>query len=526
MFKLFYDLNKIHLFIITAFCLSLMSCDQRGAVTLTNYSQQSAPVVYGTPTSNWPAVGALVVDSGGDWGAFCTGTLITSQWILTAAHCVDELVSDIPIASISFYVGTNANNPDYGEHYEAYQKFIHPNWNYSSSLANDIALILLQSSVPNSVAAPIDMNTQSLSSGMDLTFVGYGINNAINESGAGLKRYGTSTIDTVYSTSFEYAPGVNNALTCRGDSGGPNFIGTSGSEKISGITSAGDQDCKYFTECTRVDAFSDWINTTISQNTPISCDLLGKDCGSKACFFTGADEEYFCFASKNISVGSGCSTIAATQQCKDGAYCADLYEGEICYAFCRELADCPDGKKCGKVFENIPDLGLCLTSCAITGGDCTQGTACFPKYEGANICRQSTGGELDDTCDPNPTNVNAALPCTDGLLCVQTDDSEPHVGTCKQLCETSSDCFSGQTCNIPVFPNISDIGFCLGQACSPGSFGCIGPCTCDKTTGCDEDCSCDPDCDDNKQLCSSLHLGAESWLLPICILFWRRRLRA
>ena len=76
--------GKMGSLLVVAFCF-LAACAQRGSGDGTP-SQVDRPIYYGTPDSN-PAV--VAITNGPGMGFFCSGTLITPNVVLTAAHCLE-----------------------------------------------------------------------------------------------------------------------------------------------------------------------------------------------------------------------------------------------------------------------------------------------------------------------------------------------------------------------------------------------------------------------------------------------------
>lgn len=180
------------------------------------------PIVGGEQTDDWPAVGALAV-CGDTCDTFCTATLIAPSWILTAAHCVDE-VKDTPPGGVAFLVGPAADNPDAQAAVVSWQQ--HPDFGVrevagTPTLTYDLALGELEQALDD--IAPLPLNVGAVNGAWldaGFTYVGYGFS-ADDADDAGTKRVVSLPLveyDNYNLIGLDRDGGSN---TCFGDSGGP-----------------------------------------------------------------------------------------------------------------------------------------------------------------------------------------------------------------------------------------------------------------------------------------------------------------
>jgi secreted trypsin-like serine protease len=192
-----------------------------------------------------PNVGGLVSPtqySDGTW-LYCSGTLISPTVFLTAAHCGEEGER----VGVTFDPAYQAGDKVYNGTFHA-----DPAYPGSTSDAHDIAVVVLDKAVKGITPAllPRADSLSGLSSTQQFTSVGYGAYEVTNSPGGhqylydDVRMVATGTLNATNKTWLRISmnPSTGNGGTCYGDSGGPNFLGTS--QVVAAITITGDSVCR------------------------------------------------------------------------------------------------------------------------------------------------------------------------------------------------------------------------------------------------------------------------------------------
>jgi V8-like Glu-specific endopeptidase len=192
-----------------------------------------------------PSVGGLVSPtqySDGTW-IYCSATLISPTVVLTAAHCGEEGEA----VTVTF-------DPAYQDGDRVYTGTFHadPAYPGNQSDAHDIAVVVLDKAVKGITpsALPKADSLSALPANQLFTSVGYGAYEVTNSPGGhqylynDVRMVATGTLNSTNKTWLRISmnPATGDGGTCYGDSGGPNFLGTT--DIIAAITITGDAICR------------------------------------------------------------------------------------------------------------------------------------------------------------------------------------------------------------------------------------------------------------------------------------------
>ena len=222
-------------------------------------------IVFGEPDGNQhPNVGGLVAAhaySDGTW-LYCSGTLISPTVFLTAAHC-DEGTAQVTVTFSSAY--------EDGDKTYTGTFYADPLYTWKQDDPHDIAVVVFDKPVKKITPArlPAAGSLSDLSGSQQFTSVGYGAYEVTNQPGGhqflynDVRMVATGTLNAVTPTWLRISmnPATGNGGTCYGDSGGPNFLGTT--DIIAATTITGDAICRS-------------TNVTYRLDTPSAREFLGQ----------------------------------------------------------------------------------------------------------------------------------------------------------------------------------------------------------------------------------------------------------
>ncbi|XP_062316171.1 chymotrypsin-C-like [Osmerus eperlanus] len=228
---------------------------------------------------SWPWQISLQYNREGEWRHTCGGTLISDQWVLTAAHCISSKQYRVALGK------HNLINEEEGSLYVAPAKIVvHEKWT-QLFIRNDIALIKLETPVTfsDSVMAAclpeagflLPHNEPCYVTGWGRISTGGPIADDLQQALLPVVDHATCTLPDwwgfMVAETMVCAGGDGIVSGCNGDSGGPlSCRNAEGSWEVHGIVSFGlGLSCNYPkkpTVFTQVSSYRDWIDNTMVSN--------------------------------------------------------------------------------------------------------------------------------------------------------------------------------------------------------------------------------------------------------------------
>uniref|UniRef100_A0A3B5LUW3 Peptidase S1 domain-containing protein n=1 Tax=Xiphophorus couchianus TaxID=32473 RepID=A0A3B5LUW3_9TELE len=267
-----------------AFLLTLKFC---GAAPLNTRSDTRIVGGQEAAAGAWPWQAQLVIQ-----GGLCGGSLINSQWVLSAAHCFKSTRDMSPVSfststsGVTVYLGLQSLTSSANVvSRSAAQIIVHPDYN-SNTNDNDVALVQLFSAVTfTNYVRPVCLAADGsvFPSGLDCWVTGWG-----TLSYGGVVYYDISqTLQEVdvpivsnSQCSASYSTLTNNMLcagltnggkdSCQGDSGGP-LVTKNGTVWVqAGVVSYGNGCAQpgYPGVYARISNYQTWINSQVSGEQP------------------------------------------------------------------------------------------------------------------------------------------------------------------------------------------------------------------------------------------------------------------
>jgi MYXO-CTERM domain-containing protein len=253
------------------------------ALPLAQAGDAAPKIVNGDEEADHPAVVSLGADFGSQRFSLCTGSIVTTRIILTAAHCGQDIPPSIIASAGRAFLGEDIEAPDH--ELRLVDMVLHPNYvPLESGLGGqisefDLAVVVLEEDAP---VAPIPLHLDPVTEddlGREMLSVGYGASSG-SGAGSGKKRSAVLILDD-FDDQHLYTDANENPTRgniCSGDSGGPQMLQSDdGVWEQWAVHSWGYQGCGGLSASARADVAADWLMEQIEavHGTTDLCEAQG-----------------------------------------------------------------------------------------------------------------------------------------------------------------------------------------------------------------------------------------------------------
>lgn len=222
----------------------------------------SAPAYAATPVATPAAIiggdakytSSVVALLDGAGQAFCSGTLIRRNVVITAAHCINGNV----VASVRKTDNTHTPGPVVAVQDAIAMPAI------GLSPASDVALLLLAAPLQAPVVA-LAPRSKWLAPPL-VRVIGFGVTEA-NE--AGVQRERSAAVLSVDPATFRHGESA-----CSGDSGGAVIWDSAEGAVLVGVISSGPADCREYATAVRVDFVRAWVDAVLTDIEHARCEYV------------------------------------------------------------------------------------------------------------------------------------------------------------------------------------------------------------------------------------------------------------
>ena len=308
-------------------------------------------IIGGTTASGYPEAVLVDMYQNGQLAAYCSGSLIAPQVVLTAGHCVVQFNSWKITAP---FAGKQKANASSGATYDynSTQEYVDAN-------AHDVALIFLDT--PISLSSYPKIATSQAADGSKIVNIGRILNGSVSTTSLFVSSAISISGASNYGFPYDY---VATDKIESGDSGGPDIL--SGTHTIVAVNSGAGGGTEVLA---RVDLVASWISDQIAQHGGSGSSSGGSTSGGST--GTGGSTSGGSTSGGSTSGGSTGSTCAhslcttggtltascdpcASLVCQYDSYCCGTAWDQYCVAEAQQWC----GKTCPLVSSFLPDRSI------------------------------------------------------------------------------------------------------------------------------------------------------------------------